>query len=73
MRGERAPALVGAATWAGLALLLLGLVLGIFPLLPVETPQGPMQGVPHMPWTAAGIAVAGVILMLWARARDRSR
>lgn len=61
-------------TWLGLGLLLAGLILGVYPLLPAVPAQGvAMQGVPHMPWTAAGIAALGLILLLWQRARGESR
>lgn len=68
----RAPELAGAATWVGLALLLAGLIVGVLPLLPVSPAQGAMAGVPHAPWAAAGVAAAGVLLMLWARGSERS-
>ncbi|HEV2445589.1 MAG TPA: hypothetical protein VGS58_06690 [Candidatus Sulfopaludibacter sp.] len=71
MRGQEARAAVGAVTWAGLVLLLAGLISGIFPLLPVTPATGAMTGVPHLPWTAAGLGAAGVILMLWARGSER--
>ncbi|HUX67591.1 MAG TPA: hypothetical protein VMV31_08885 [Terriglobales bacterium] len=60
-------------TWLGLGLLLAGLILGVYPLLPaVPAPGVAMLGVPHMPWAAAGIAALGIILLLWQRARGEA-
>ncbi|HEY8054802.1 MAG TPA: hypothetical protein VIE13_02690 [Terriglobales bacterium] len=57
-------------SWLGLGLLVLGCVLGVFPLLPALPAGGAtMTRVPHLPWTAGGIAAVGVILLLWQRRR----
>jgi hypothetical protein len=58
----------GFVTFAGLALLLLGCILGVFPLLPVTTRGGGgMEHVPHAAAGAALLAAAGVGLLLWQR------
>jgi len=61
-------------SWLGLALLLAGLIVGVFPLLPMTTATGaPMTGVPHWAaWQWGGLAGAGVVLMVWGRLRASS-
>ena len=58
-------------TAAGLFLLLLGCVLGVFPLLPL-TPAGGgvMSHVPHAPIASALLVLAGLGLLLWRRFRS---
>ncbi len=62
----------GRATWAGLALLLVAIVAGIYPLMPLAPASGPMRGVPHWPWVITlGMGALGLALMLWGRFRAR--
>lgn len=60
----------GTANWLGLALVVTGSTLGLLPLLPATPATGTMRGVPHLPWTSLGLAVAGIVLLLWGRGRD---
>jgi len=80
MRAMRAIKVDNATTWQltlvwlGLALLLAGLIVGVFPMLPMTTATGaPMMGVPHWAvWQWGGLAGAGVVLMVWGRLRASS-
>lgn len=61
-------------SWVGLGLLLAGLIVGVFPMLPL-TPAGggPMTGVPQWaPWQWGGLASLGVAMMVWGRLRASS-
>ncbi len=74
MRSSSPPADGGWATIAGLALLLFGCVLGVFPLLPL-TPagEGGMNHVPHAPLAAVLLVLAGAGLLLWRRGGSAPR